>query len=97
MTNPLGTQLSVRPNLEINPLRPEELGPLDELVQARLSIIGLLPNNTSDNRATVALVATTGDGRKVLVETTWRCMRSAFSALDVSPLGEAEARANGWR
>lgn len=97
MTNPLGTHLSVRPNLEINPLQPDELGPLDELVQARLNIIGLLPNNTSDNRATVALVATTGDGRKVLVETTWRCMRSAFSALDVSPLGEAEARANGWR
>ena len=97
MTNPLGTQLNVRPNLAISPLQPDELGPLDDLVQSRLNIIGLLPENTSDGRATVAMVATTGDGRKVLIETTWRCLRSAFRALDASPLGEAEAIANGWR
>ncbi len=97
MTNPLGTPLSVRPNLMVAPFEPDELGPLEDLLQAKLDIVGLMPNNTNDGRATVAMVATTTDGRKVLIETTWRCMRSAYRALDVSPLGEAEARANGWR
>lgn len=63
--------------------------PLDaELMVAHgdITAIGLLRHGTSKGKASVALVITTADGRQVLGQTTWALLRTAFAALNASPI-----------
>lgn len=90
--NPFGSHLDVRPNLDQAPFDD-----LDRttLLHGSLTAIGLLPAGTSQGQASVAMVVVIDDGRKVVVECTWRLLRAAARALDASPLGRDEAHADG--
>lgn len=52
--------------------------------------IGLLRNGTSQGRAVVAMAVRLEDGSTVLVQTTWRLMRTAVAALEAGPVGSEE-------
>jgi hypothetical protein len=92
VTNPFASHLDIRPNLDVAPFDDLDR---NTLLHGGLNAIGLLPEGTSGGRASVAMVATLDDGRKVVVECTWRLLRSAARVLNASPLGQAEAEADG--
>jgi hypothetical protein len=63
--------------------------PLDAdrmITHGDISAIGLLRHGTSKGKASVALVITTADGKQVLGQTTWALLRTAFAALNASPI-----------
>lgn len=74
--------LSISLDIEQNPwtdLRPSTpAGALDR--------IGLLRHGTKDGKASVAVVVSLPDGRKVVGETTWALLRNAVAAMAASPI-----------
>jgi hypothetical protein len=51
-----------------------------------LTRIGLLRHGTMGGKATVGLVVTLPDGQQVLAQTTWALLRTAFAAMNASPI-----------
>lgn len=63
--------------------------PLNEklmVTHGEVTAIGPLRHGTSEGKAVVALVITTADGRQVLGQTTWALFRTAFAALNATPV-----------
>jgi hypothetical protein len=48
--------------------------------------IGLLRNGTVEGRATVGIVITMDGGNKIIGQTTWALLRTAYAALAASPI-----------
>jgi len=89
------THIVVTPNLEIDPwhdLDPTTFLGYDPTVgqSARITRVGMVPNGTTQGRATVALVITLPDGRTVLAETTWRLFQGIALALASTPVALME-------
>ena len=51
-----------------------------------ISSIGLLRHGTTGGKATVGIIIQLPDGSTVLGETTWALLRTAYGALNASPI-----------
>lgn len=74
--------LSITLDVERSPW--DDLPP--EVPHGMLSRVGLLRHGTVEGRATVGIVVTLDDGTHVVAETTWALLRTAFTALEASPI-----------
>lgn len=73
--------LTIHTDCEVSPL------PHDNLIGAgTITDIGLLRNGTARGKASVALVITLDDGSRVIGQTTWALLRTAFHGLAVTPI-----------
>jgi hypothetical protein len=54
--------------------------------QGVVTDIGLLRHGTDGGAASVALVITLPSGKQVLAETTWKLFKTAYLALEASPV-----------
>jgi hypothetical protein len=82
-----GHALDVRPDLSADPWRDLNA---DDLRRGELTRVALLPEGTTDACASVALLAVLDDGTQVVIETTWRLLRTAVRAIAASPAGQRE-------
>jgi hypothetical protein len=70
-----------------------EQSPLVSAVDSKLVVgdgtvtdIGLLRHGTVSGKATVAVVVTLDGGNKIIGQTTWALLRTAFAGLAASPI-----------
>lgn len=54
--------------------------------QGLLTDIGLLRHGTDGGQASVGMIITLQDGTQVFAETTWKLLKTAYLALDASPI-----------
>lgn len=86
-TDPLGTPLSITPDIERAPwndLSPAAIG------HGQLIRVGLLRNGMTSGRASVGLAVRLEDGSVVLAQTSFRLWRAAARALEASPVAAEE-------
>lgn len=77
------TPLHITVDAEVNPLGID----VDKLVgQGMLTDIGLLRHGTVGGQASIGMVVTLADGTQVLAETTWKLFKTAYLALEASPI-----------
>lgn len=75
------TPLSLHLDVEQYPL------PQDGLVaDGAITDIGLLRHGTVEGKAAVGIVVTMPDGTRVIGQTTWALLRTAFVGLSASPI-----------
>ena len=77
------TELHVTVDAEVYPL-----GIDTQLLvgQGALTDIGLLRQGTDGGAASVAMVITLPSGKQILAETTWKLFKTAYLALEASPI-----------
>lgn len=81
------TPLQITPDIGQSPWADLRLREGDAGLLVR---IGLLRHGTVDGTASVALLVELPDGRRVVAQTTWALLRTAYIALAASPVAAEE-------
>lgn len=79
------TPLTVTPDIERAPWDDLNLARPD-INDGRLARIGLLRHGTEGGKASVGVVIELPDGTHIIGQTTWALFRTAFHALNASPV-----------
>lgn len=81
--------LSITPNLDLKPwtdLRDEIDAQSYDGSVATIERVGLLPEGMASGDPAFEIVVCLADGTRIVAETSWRLMRNALHALEVSPI-----------
>lgn len=81
--------LSITPNLDLKPwtdLRDEIDAQSYDGSVATIERVGLLPGGMVSGDPAFEIVVQLADGTRIVAETSWRLMRNAVHALEVSPI-----------
>lgn len=78
------THLDLNLDIERNPWR--DIQDDDRLEVGVVERLGLLRNGMQSGAASVAVVVVLPDGRRVIGETSWAALRTAYAGMNASPI-----------